>query len=96
MLIRVVRMTFRADSVDKFLELFRQSQSKIIQSPGCRKVTLLQDHDHPYIYITYSHWDQGEDLERYRQSPLFKEIWSQTKPLFGDRPQAFSMKEAII
>jgi len=34
-------------------------------------------------------------LEAYRQSELFKNVWSKTKPLFNDKPQAWSVDKIV-
>ena len=37
-----------------------------------------------------------EDLEAYRQSDLFKGAWSQVKPWFRTKPQAFSLVREML
>src|SRR5688500_2956584 len=90
MLIRIVQMTFQTDQVQMFLDLFNQTKQSIRNFPGCQHLELLQDTDAPQIFYTYSYWDTQEALEMYRQSTLFKSVWSKTKVLFAERPQAFS------
>ena len=91
MLIRVVQMTFRENETAAFLKIFNQSRDKIRYSPGCRHLELWQDAHQPYVFCTYSHWDSEEDLNRYRQSELFADVWAATKKLFAAQPQAFSV-----
>ena len=91
MLIRIVRMTFRPDGVEEFLEIFHQSQPLIRGFAGCLHLELLQDADNPLIYNTLSHWENAEALETYRRSDLFRQTWARTKLLFADKPQAFSL-----
>jgi heme-degrading monooxygenase HmoA len=43
--------------------------------------------------MTYSIWDSEEVLEQYRDSELFKSVWTFTKTLFSDKPTAFSAKK---
>ena len=43
---------------------------------------LYQDKNNPEIFFTYSYWDKEEDLEHYRNSELFKNVWIQTKKYF--------------
>ncbi|MGI4865979.1 MAG: putative quinol monooxygenase [Janthinobacterium lividum] len=78
MLLRVVRLTFVPAQVPAFLALFRQSAVRIRQQPGCRHLELWQDADQPYIYCTYSHWDDAAALDAYRRSALFGEVWPAT------------------
>jgi quinol monooxygenase YgiN len=45
------------------------------------------------IFFTYRHWQAPENLEAYRNSPLFNEVWSQVKVWFADKPEAWSVQE---
>lgn len=90
MLVRIVRMTFRADVVDTFLEQFDASAPRIRAFPGCHHLELWRDADSPAVCTTYSHWEHQEALDRYRHSDLFRSTWSRVKPLFADRPVAHS------
>lgn len=93
MLTRVVRMTFQEDKVKAFLENFNQNKEKIRNFPGCRHLELWQDENFKNIFMTYSFWDSEEALNQYRDSELFKSVWSYTKTLFADKPTAFSAKK---
>ena len=90
MLIRIVRMTFEPGQVPTFLALFRESEDRIRNQPGCRYLELWQDAANPAIYCTHSHWDDAGALDTYRQSALFGEVWPATKRLFAAPPVAFS------
>ena len=90
MLLRVVRMTFDSTQVPAFLALFRASEYRIRQQPGCLHLELWQDADQPHIYCTFSRWASAEDLDNYRRSALFGEVWPATKRLFAAPPVAFS------
>ena len=92
MLIRIVRMTFREDKVDDFLEIFNNSKNKIRHFEGCHFLELLRDLDAPHVFMTHSHWETEQALETYRQSELFKTTWAATKVLFADKPMAFSSR----
>jgi quinol monooxygenase YgiN len=95
MLIRIVRMTFAPEHVPAFLALFRASQGRIRQQPGCRHLELWQDADAPATYCTYSHWDDAAALAAYRQSALFGEVWPATKRLFAAPAVAFSVNPVL-
>jgi len=86
-------MTFREDAVDAFLENFETNKEKIRNFPGCRHLELWQDENHKNIFMTYSHWRNEDDLNQYRDSELFKSVWSFTKTLFAEKPVAFSSKK---
>ncbi|GAB2953865.1 putative quinol monooxygenase [Hymenobacter coalescens] len=91
MLIRIVRMTFRPEAVTDFLGVFRASEDQIRQQPGCRHMELWQDADQPHVFCTHSHWDSATDLDAYRRSALFGQVWPATKRLFAAPPLAFSV-----
>lgn len=93
MLTRIVRMTFREEAVADFLENFHRHKVEIRNFPGCSHLELWQDENFKNIFMTYSFWDSEEALEQYRDSELFKSVWSYTKTLFSDRPLAFSVKK---
>src|SRR5215204_578083 len=90
MLIRVVRMVFQEEKVTEFLAVFNDSKDKIRGFEGCKHMELLQDHNHPHIFMTYSHWESEEHLNNYRKSELFGQVWPATKKLFAAPPVAFS------
>jgi quinol monooxygenase YgiN len=89
-------MTFREEATEDFLTLFSQTRDQIRQFPGCLHLELWQDFHQPGVYLTYSHWNTEEALNTYRQSELFTQTWAQTKVLFAEKPQVFSMKKAMI
>lgn len=91
MIIRIVRMYFKPEEINNFLEIFNQVEPKISSFKGCIKVKLLSDFENPNCLLTYSEWNSNEDLQLYRSSELFKNTWSITKILFAKPPQAFSM-----
>ena len=92
-LIRVVRMTFRPEEAPAFLENFEAHKSLIRNFPGCQHLELWQDQDKKNIFVTYSHWESEEALNQYRDSQLFKSVWTITKALFSEKPQAWSTKK---
>ncbi|MDJ0364875.1 antibiotic biosynthesis monooxygenase family protein [Hymenobacter sp. H14-R3] len=94
MLIRIVRLPLRPEGVADFLALFRQSESRIRQQPGCQHLELWQDADQPHIYCTHSHWESAAALNAYRHSALFGEVWPATKRLLAAPPLAFSVVQA--
>lgn len=93
MLIRIVRMTFKPEKVEDFLDNFHQTKHHIRNFEGCKHLELLQDLENPNIYCTYSLWDSEKHLENYRNSELFKGVWAFTKTLFADKPFAFSVNK---
>ena len=96
MLIRIVRMTFREDKVEEFLEIFNRSKYQIRAFEGCLHLEFLRDKNAPNIMLTYSHWASEQHLNTYRDSLLFKTTWAATKALFADKPMAFSSEQMEV
>lgn len=92
MITRIVKLTILPDKATEFVTLFNESKSIILNSEGCTYVEVLRDTQHPQLFFTYSSWDSEEHLNLYRNSELFKNIWSRTKVLFADKAEAWSLK----
>ena len=90
MIHRIVIMTFKAEWVDDFLQVFDDSKEMIRNFPGCKGLKLLRDTNNESKLSTFSLWESEEALNNYRHSELFSVTWSNTKILFADRPVAFS------
>nr|WP_200862459.1 antibiotic biosynthesis monooxygenase family protein [Indibacter alkaliphilus] len=86
-------MIFEEDKVEDFLKNFHQHKEQIRNFPGCSHLELWQDENSKNIFMTYSHWKDEEALNQYRDSELFKSVWSYTKQLFLEKPIAFSAKK---
>jgi len=95
MFVRIVKMSFHEEQVPTFLANFDQMKEKIRGAEGNRLLELYQDKNNPCIYFTYSYWETEADLERYRQSALFDEVWTFTKKLFNDKPEAWSVDKVV-
>ena len=92
MIIRIVKLSFAPEKVQDFLKIFDKYEDKILSFEGCVHLELLNDINTPNVYFTYSHWQEEAYLGAYRDSDLFKDVWAQTKVLFNDKPQAWSVK----
>jgi len=95
MLVRIVKMSFESEHIDTFMANFNSVKNSIRNFEGCRYLELYRDQNERNIFFTYSYWDDQSFLETYRASELFKEVWSQTKPLFNDKPQAWSVDKIV-
>lgn len=95
MIVRIVKMTFKPEKVNLFLDVFNQSKEKIRNFKGCQHLSLLQETNNGNIFFTYSFWNSSEDLDHYRNSDLFKETWSKTKVLFDAKPEAWSVNQVV-
>jgi heme-degrading monooxygenase HmoA len=95
MLIRIVKMSFQEDQIPLFLSEFEQYKTKIRNIKGCQFLELYRDINIATTYFTYSYWDSETDLNLYRDSELFKEVWGKTKILFNQKPQAWSVETVV-
>ena len=93
MFVRIVKMSFHQNKVDDFLKNFNSIKEKIRNVDGCSLLELYQDKENSCVFFTYSYWNDEIDLENYRKSELFKTVWAQTKLLFNDKPQAWSVNK---
>ncbi|WP_406684017.1 antibiotic biosynthesis monooxygenase [Seonamhaeicola sp. MEBiC1930] len=91
MFVRIVKMGFHEENIDKFLTNFNENKAKIRNFEGCKFLELYRDKHNPNIFFTYSYWESETDLERYRQSELFINVWNKTKLLFSTKPEAWSV-----
>jgi (4S)-4-hydroxy-5-phosphonooxypentane-2,3-dione isomerase len=95
MFVRIVKMVFLEDKVGDFLLNFNNVKEQIRNVPGCRFLELYRDKDNPQVFFTYSYWEREEDLENYRASALFKSVWADTKPLFAEKAEAWSVDKLV-
>jgi len=95
MFVRIVKLSFHEENIPAFLENFELMKNHIRNSPGNRFLELYQDKNNPCIFFTYSYWEDEDDLENYRKSALFDEIWTFTKKLFNDKPEAWSVDKLV-
>ena len=95
MLVRIVKMGFYKQNVEVFLNSFEKNKDKIRAFNGCTFLELYRDKKEPNIFFTYSHWESEADLTSYKRSELFISVWSEIKPLFSIRPEAWSVDKLI-
>jgi quinol monooxygenase YgiN len=95
MLIRIVKMEFEANAVDGFLELFHKNKNKIRHFEGCEHLELYRDQNNKNIFFTYSYWVSETDLNVYRHSSLFAEVWKATKAGFSKKAEAWSVDQLV-
>ncbi len=95
MIKRIVKLTFREESVADFLDIFETNQHRIRHAEGCLSLELLRGVAPSNVLFTYSWWESEEHLNAYRDSDLFKETWRKVKLLFADRPLAWSVESLV-
>jgi heme-degrading monooxygenase HmoA len=89
-------MTFQTEKVSEFQQLFIESKELIRNMPGCSHLELLNDINTPEIFFTYSYWNSENDLNNYRNSEVFANVWSRTKVLFSAKPEAWSVEQKVV
>jgi quinol monooxygenase YgiN len=92
MITRVVRLSFEPSNLAIFYKVFEDSKLHIAAFEGCNGLQLMQDVTEKNVLYTISYWENEECLNKYRFSELFKATWRQTKILFNNKPQAFSLE----
>lgn len=93
MFVRIVKLTFQEDKIEAFLANFEEIKQQIRNFEGNEFLELYQDKHDSRIFFTYSYWKNEEALENYRKSALFNEVWTYTKTLFADKPEAWSVNK---
>jgi (4S)-4-hydroxy-5-phosphonooxypentane-2,3-dione isomerase len=98
MITRIVRMEFRPEAVEAFLEIFSSTMGKIASFPGIIDLQLHRDTIQQNVFYTLSTWEDEIALEAYRESELFREVWPRTKSLFlAEREaQAYSLNRVEV
>jgi len=93
MIIRIVKLSFHPEYISDFKTIFEENKQKIISQKGFNRLEMLKDINDVNVIFTYSWWDSQDDLNNYRNSELFKDVWSKTKILFNKKPEAWSTKK---
>lgn len=91
MIKRIVKLRFKAKQVDNFIEIFDTNKAKILSFKGCQHLELWQDAKDQQTFFTYSIWDSEDDLNAYRKSDFFRNIWPLTKARFASEPEAWTV-----
>lgn len=91
MFVRIVKLSFHQENIPTFLENFESIKDRIRSAPGNKLLELYQDKNNKSIFFTYSYWETEADLENYRNSAFFDEVWTFTKKLFNNKPEAWSV-----
>ena len=94
MIVRIVKMEFKEECVEEFIELFESRKEQIRNFKGCQYLELLQGTEaKSKVFMTYSYWKSEKELNDYRYSSLFEETWTLTKKMFSRKPEAISFKK---
>jgi heme-degrading monooxygenase HmoA len=95
MITRIVKMTFKAEEITKFIEIFGMTKDMIVSFEGCYEVKLMRDNENENVFFTLSKWESDQHLNSYRSSDLFKTTWGNVKSLFSENAEAWSLVDMI-
>lgn len=95
MFVRIVKMGFKPEEIKTFLANFDQHKEKIRGFEGCEFLELYRDKNNTNQFFTYSYWRDETALENYRNSDLFNEVWAETKVMFNQKPEAWSVDKVV-
>jgi len=82
-MLRIVKLHIKPQKTKEFSSIFKAHKPKLLEMPGCKSVTLARDQEAESQFITISEWEYAADLENYRNSALFVQIWKIVKPMFA-------------
>ena len=94
MIKRIVKLTFQKSKINDFLDIFEKSKGKIANFEGCHHLKLWREKKEGNVFFTYSFWENEKALNNYRHSELFGHVWPETKKLFADKPEAWTVEVA--
>ena len=78
-----------------FLNIFDHIKDEIRSQKGCLGLELLRAQATETNFWTISLWQSVDDLETYRSSPLFRKTWSEVKPFFSAKAQAWTLTSVV-
>ena len=91
MIRRIVKMSFKPEMVEAFIENFDRNKNQIRAFEGCEHLELWQDRNNQHVFFTYSIWLSEDALNNYRSSDFFMAVWKTTKNMFVDKAEAWSL-----
>ena len=90
MIKRIVKLTFKAEFCNDFINFTKQIEDTISNFEGCEHLEILRDKKDSTVFFTCSFWKNEESLKNYRKSEFFNKIWPETKKWFAEKPEAWS------
>ena len=85
-------MDILPEAEERFLDTFNQVKHEIRTQKGCLHLEILRSHDQGLTSLwTISVWQTIDDLETYRASALFRQTWTEVKPLFSGPARAWTL-----
>ncbi|MDG1347346.1 MAG: antibiotic biosynthesis monooxygenase [Crocinitomicaceae bacterium] len=92
MITRIVKLQFQEDKIQEFLDFFETVKHKVNAFPGCKGMRLVQDNCNRQTIMTISDWETEAELNAYRDSETFGQVWPKIKPWFEKKPEAWTTK----
>lgn len=93
MITRIVKLEIKEGQGENFVNIFKKNKVQILKFEGCIDVELFNDTMDENIYFTISKWNEEQDLENYRNSEFFKNLWPDAKNLFKSKANAWSLTQ---
>jgi len=90
---RIVKLTFKPEHITDFETYYETIRTKVAGQPGCNGVTFLKEQNNTGVFFTYSKWDSEVDLNNYRGTEVFGQIWPTVKNWFGAKAEAWTLEE---
>lgn len=90
---RIVKMTFKPEHAKDFEQYYLTIKHKVAGQPGCNGVKLLKERGDTGVFFTYSQWDSEDDLNNYRSTETFGQIWPTVKNWFAEKAEAWTVDE---
>ena len=91
MIVRIVKMKFKKEKINDFIKFSKEIKPIIKEQTGCLFLDILQDVKDKEIFFTCSHWNNEDDLNNYKETDFFKNVWPKAKEWFAGKPEAWSL-----
>lgn len=92
MVVRFVSLRATPERQAELAEVVTTSAPVVRAVPGCRGLTILQDINDPLHYLTWSLWDSAADLEAYRRSAVYGQVWPRIRACLAERAHAHTFE----
>ncbi len=88
---RIVKLTFKPEHISDFEAYYATIRSEVAGQPGCNGVTFLKEQGNTGVFFTYSKWNSVNDLNNYRNTEVFGQIWPTVKNWFRAKAEAWAL-----
>ena len=91
MIVRIVKMKLKKENINDFIKFSTEIKPVIRGQEGCLYLEILQDVKDEQFFFTCSHWNNEDDLNNYRKSDFFLNVWPKAKEWFAGKTEAWSL-----